>query len=406
VLIFAACVAIFVYGMVSSMLGTINPGLANEFHLDNVQTGYLALAQGLGFVIASVSGGALMDNKGKKIGLLLGLGLESASLFLLANAPGYSAIIVAMVGMGIGAGIILTGANALGSDVSESKRAAVLNFLNVFVGLGGLATPFVAGNLLSGDAIRVAYAGAIITSATFVLHLLTKMPSPIRAASGVSPQASSGVFRRPVLYVFALIIFLYTACEFGIWNWLVKYLISRGIQESSALNILSLGFALGLLLGRVAIAPVLIKIPPLNVVLGAAVLMAVTTYSVLLVSDTKMAAIAVFCTGLAMAPVFPTTLAVLANIFQEGTATAIGFTITCGFTGLTVSSPIIGWLSGTEPKGLGVGLMVLPIVSIVIVGITLILLRSKLGLEGSASGFGPVVSPSVSAERLAGDGSS
>jgi len=386
VLIFAACVAIFVYGMVSSMLGTINPGLATKFHLDNIQTGYLALAQGVGFVIASVSGGALMDRKGKKIGLLLGLGLESASLFLLANAPGYTAIIVAMVGMGIGAGIILTGANALGSDVSESKRAAVLNFLNVFVGLGGLATPFVAGNLLSGDAVRVAYAGAIITSATFVLHVLTKMPTPIRAGSGVPSQGASGVFQRPVLYVLALVIFLYTACEFGMWNWLVKYLISRGIQESSALNILSLGFALGLLLGRVAIAPVLMKIPPLHVVLGAAVLMAITTYAVLQVSDPTKAAVAVFCSGLAMAPVFPTTLAVLANIFQQGTATAIGFTITCGFTGLTVSSPIIGWLSGTDPGGLRTALMVLPIFSIVIVGIALLLLRSKGVPDGGALG--------------------
>jgi len=385
VLIFAACVAIFVYGMVSSMLGTINPGLATKFHLDNVQTGYLALAQGLGFVIASVSGGALMDRKGKKIGLLLGLGLVAAALFLLANAPAYPAIIVAMVGLGIGAGIILTGANALGSDVSESKRAVVLNFLNVFVGLGGLATPFVAGNLLSGNAVRVAYAGAIITSATFVLHALTKMPKPIRAVSSQS-QGSSAVFRRPVLYVLALIIFLYTACEFGIWNWLVKYLISRGIQETSALNILSLGFALGLLLGRVAIAPVLIRIPPLHVVLGAAVLMAITSYSVLQVSDATMAAAAVFCSGLAMAPVFPTTLAVLANIFQQGTATAIGFTITCGFTGLTVSSAIIGWLSGRDPGGLRTALMVLPIFSLVIVGIALLLLRSKAVANGSAMG--------------------
>jgi fucose permease len=368
------------------MLGTINPGLATKFHLDNVQTGYLALAQGLGFVIASVSGGALMDRKGKKIGLLLGLGLVAAALFLLANATGYTAIIVAMVGLGIGAGIILTGANALGSDVSESKRASVLNFLNVFVGLGGLATPFVAGNLLSSDAVRVAYAGAIITSATFLLHVLTRMPAPIQAGAGAPPQASSAVFQRPVLYVLALIIFLYTACEFGMWNWLVKYLISRGIQESNALNILSLGFALGLLLGRVAIAPVLMKIPPLHVVLGAAVLMAITTYSVLQVSDPTMAAVAVFCSGLAMAPVFPTTLAVLANIFQQGTATAIGFTITCGFTGLTVSSPLIGWLSGTDPRGLKTALMVLPVFAIMIVGITSLLLRSKSVPGGSAIG--------------------
>jgi hypothetical protein len=87
-----------------------------------------------------------------------------------------------------------------------------------------------------------------------------------------------------------------------------------------------------------------------------------------------------------MAPVFPTTLAVLANIFQQGTATAMGFTITCGFTGLTVSSPIIGWLSGTDPRGLEMGLMVLPVFSILIVGITLLLLRSKAVPDGSAIG--------------------
>jgi MFS family permease len=99
-----------------------------------------------------------------------------------------------------------------------------------------------------------------------------------------------------------------------------------------------------------------------------------------------MAVFGLFCTGLAMAPVLLTTLAVLSNSFQQWTATAIGFTITCGFTGLTVSSPIIGWLSGTDPKGLRVGLMVLPIFSIVIVGITLLLRRSKAVPVGSANG--------------------
>lgn len=53
----------------------------------------------------------------------------------------------------------------------------------------------------------------------------------------------------------------------------------------------------------------------------------------------------------------------------------------------------------------GVGLMVLPILSIAIVGITLLLLRSKLALDGSGSGFRQVVPASVGAERLAGGGS-
>jgi hypothetical protein len=62
---------------------------------------------------------------------------------------------------------------------------------------------------------------------------------------------------------------------------------------------------------------------------------------------------------------------------QVGTATAIGFTITCGFTGLVVSSPVIGWLSGPDPKGLGVGLLIVPVCSLAMVGLYL-LLRVKM----------------------------
>ena len=370
-LIFAASLAIFVYGMVASMLGTINPGLASQFNLDNVQTSYIALAQGIGLVLASVSVGPLLDRRGKKVGLLLGLGLVAAGLFILANASGYSAMLLSMFILGVGGGITLTAANALGSDVSESKRAIVLNLLNVFVGLGGLATPFVAGNLLSGNAVRVAYGAAILTSVAFLIQVFTKVPAPKPMAG--RREGSAGVFKQPLLYVLALSILLYTACEFAIWNWLPKFLIAQGIPEVRALNILSLGFALGLLIGRVAVTPILIKIPPLTVTLGSAILMAITTYTMLHTTDATTAGIVVFCAGLAMAPVFPTTIALVANLFKHGAATAIGFTITCGFTGLVISSPIIGWLSGTDPKGLGTGLMILPVCSALMVGLYLVL---------------------------------
>jgi fucose permease len=370
-LIFAASLAIFVYGMVASMLGTINPGLASQFNLDNVQTSYIALAQGIGLVLASVSVGPLLDRRGKKVGLLLGLGLVAAGLFILANASGYGAMLLSMFILGVGGGITLTAANALGSDVSESKRAIVLNLLNVFVGLGGLATPFVAGNLLSGNAVRVAYAAAILTSVTFLIQVFTKVPAPKPAAG--QGEGSAGVFTQPLLYVLALSVLLYTACEFAIWNWLPKFLIAQGIPEVRALNILSLGFALGLLIGRVAVTPILIKIPPLTVTLGSAILMAVTTYAMLHTKDATTAGMVVFCAGLAMAPVFPTTIALVANLFKHGAATAIGFTITCGFTGLVISSPIIGWLSGTDPRGLGTGLMILPVCSVLMAGLYLVL---------------------------------
>jgi fucose permease len=377
-LMFAASLAIFVYGMVASMLGTINPGLAARLGLDNVQMSYIALAQGLGLVIASVSVGPLLDRRGKKVGLLLGLGAVAVALFGLANASSYMMIAIAMLVLGVGGGITLTAANALGSDVSESRRAIVLNLLNVFVGLGGFATPFVAGNLLAGDAVRVAYGAAILTTITFLVQLVTKTPAKATPEKKEAQAPTGHIFRNPLLYMIAATTLLYTACEFAMWNWLPKHLIAQGIPEPRALNILSFGFALGLLAGRVGVTPILMKISPLTVTGVAAALMGVTTYLTLSVTDPATAGIIVFCAGLAMAPVFPTNIAIVGNIFKTGTATAIGFCITCGFSGLVLSSPVIGWLAGSDPKGLRTGLMILPVCSVLMLGIYL-LLGLKMG---------------------------
>lgn len=368
-LMFAGCLEIFVYGMIASMLGTIIPGLAASVHLTNAQIGYIALAQGLGLVVASVSVGPLMDRRGKKIGVLLGLLLITASLVALANAHSFATIMVAMFVLGMGGGIVLTGANALGNDVSESRRGTVLNLLNLFVGLGGMATPFVAGNLLHSDAVKIAYTAAILTAVTFLIHLPLRLPSPVpRAAS----QKSREVFRRPILYLLAAATFLYTACEFGIWNWIVKYLITRGIAESTALNVLS-GFAVGMLLGRLFAASLLIKIRPLTVTIAASLLMAVATFSMLHITNPTGAAAILFVVGMCMAPVFPTTVSVVGDIFRHGSATAIGFTITCGFSGLVISSPLIGWIAGPNPNGIGRGLLILPAFSVALLVVFLVL---------------------------------
>ena len=368
-LILAAVLAIFVYGMIAAMLGTILP----SFNFPPEQAGTVALAQALGLVIASVSVGPLIDNKGKKIALVLALAVIAISLFLIANSGGeYDAVRNYMFLLGLGGGILVTAANALASDVNEERRASTLNFLNLFFGLGGLATPFIAANLLGGDAIRIAYAASILTAAVFVLHAVTPMPPPT-GARGFKASEMGQVLGRPALWLLALFLFLYVAAEVGVWNWLAKYLKSRDIPEKTALNILSLGFALGLLIGRVVISRVLIKVAAPTVTLGSAAAMAVTTYLMLQTNDPTMAAIAVFCAGLAMAPVFPTTLAMVGDAFPKATATAMGLVITFGWIGLAVSSPIIGGIAGGSDARLGTALLILPVFSVLMVLVNLAL---------------------------------
>ncbi len=361
-LILAAILAIFVYGIIAAMLGTIMP----TFNLTMVENGNIALAQALGLVIASIAVGPIIDNRGKKTALIAGLAVVSAVLWALPSSTTFGERLFLIFGLGLGGGIIVTGANALASDVNEARRASTLNFLNLFFGLGGLVTPLLAANLFGGDVRQLCYFGAAIGTITLIVHIVTKMPPP-NGERGFKMAELGHILSSPALYLLALFLFLYVACEVGVWNWLQTYLISRGIDKSKALNILSLGFALGLLIGRVVVSRILINVKPSTVTLASAGLMAVTTYLILGTTDPTIAWIGVFCAGLAMAPVFPTTLAMVADAFPKATGTAMGLVITCGWLGLAVSSPIIGSLAGKDSANLGTALLLLPAAAVVMV---------------------------------------
>ena len=372
-LILAAVVAIFVYGMTAAMLGTILPELSSRFQLTPRQNGTIALAQALGLMLASLGVGPLLDDFGKKAGLIIGLGLIGLTLNLLPKVAGYRSIIFLLFLLGCGGGIVVTGANALTSDVGEAHRATALNLVNIFFGLGGLATPFIAANLFKRNWVRLCYTVAGLTLVALLIQAAAHMPPPTGAGRFIFADAGP-VLGRPMLFLLGFLLFLYVGCEVDVWNWLVRHLVEQGVPESRALNILSLGFALGLLIGRAVVSPILISVPPIYVTLAASVAMTVTTFLMLRTRKPGTAAVLVFLAGLSMAPVFPTTLAIVADAFPRMTSTAIGIVITCGWAGLAVSSHLIGAIAGGDPKRIRKALLVIPASSILMIVINVTIL--------------------------------
>jgi fucose permease len=370
-LITAAILAIFVYGMIAAMLGTILPDLSKRYSLSPKQNGNIAMAQAIGLMIGSFFVGPLIDTQGKKLGLLLGLGLVTLALLGLRKAAGFTPIAAFMMVLGAGGGIIVTGANALAGDVKLEalSTAGVFNLLNLFFGLGGLLTPLIAANLFRNDSARLLVFAGGLTLLTLGFHGITEMPPPVGAVS-FQASAVADLLGNPALIALALMLFLYVAAEVGVWNWLARHLIAQGVPEKRALTILSLGFALGLLVGRVAVSPILGTVTPENVLMGSAVLMAVTTYLMLQFASPTVAWAMVFLAGMAMAPVFPTTLAVVNIKFPAMAATATGIAVTAGWLGLVVSSPIIGAIAGDDPKRLKRALLLLPLVSILMIAVS------------------------------------
>jgi len=370
-LIVAAILAIFVYGMIAAMLGTILPDFSQRFNLTPKQNGDIALVQACGLIAASIFAGPLIDSQGTKAGLLLGLGLSALALLLLPRTSGYGTVVLCLLLLGLGGGCIVTGAFALAGSMG-GNTARTFNLVNLFFGLGGMATPFIAANIFKKNATKLCYFAGGIAAVTFLLHAVTAMPT---ATIGYKLSQAGDVVASPVFWLLGAMLFLYVSAEVGVWNWMARHLIAQGVGESRAFNIIGLGFALGITLGRVAVVPVLTSVEPKFVTLGAAALMVITLLVALGSKDATVAGIAVFCAGLAMAPVFPTVNSMAKEAFPQGVqATAMGLCQTFGWTGLAVSSGIIGAIAGGDPKRLKKALLILPLFSVLIVVANLALL--------------------------------
>jgi fucose permease len=381
-LIPAAIAAILVYGMIATVLGTLLPTLLVGDPLSALTTeqkGTLTAISAIGLVISSLAIGPLIDLRGKKTSLVGGIFLITLALFSIPNSRTFGLLALMFFVLNLGGGMVVTGSNALASDVGEEKRGTTLNLLNLFFGLGGFITPFIAGSIFfRSNPVGLCYLVGSICGLTLLLEIFTPMPPPSgRVAFKISDAAR--LITRPALILLSALLFLYVAAEVGIWNWLTSYLVSQDVPKDTATNILAFGFALGLLFGRLIVSGILVKVPAIQVTLFSALAMAVTTYGVLQVHGAVAAGILVFCAGLAMAPVFPTTLAMVGDAFPVGTASAMGIAITSGWLGLVFSSKIIGVIAdqvatpGIPDSGLKTALLVLPAASVLMVVVNLAL---------------------------------
>ncbi len=364
-LILSAILAIFAYGLIAPILGALLPSYA----LTAGQQGTLAMLQAIGLVVASLSAGPFIDIRGNKAALLTGLALVVIALAAAPNAGGYHVLLVVYFVLGFGGGVVVSGSNVLAGAVDPARRGSVLNFLNLFFGLGSIITTYIASEHI--DPAVVCYIIAAITALAFAVNAVTRMPSPL-GKTNFHMSEIPGLLTKLPLILLSLFLFLYVACEVGVWNWLKTYLVDTvHFDPRSAGHVVSYGFAFGILLGRVVVSRVLTRIPALTVTLVVSILMAITTYLMLNLQSSAAITAAVFCAGLSMAPVFPTTLAMSQDAFPRGTATAMSIILTFGWIGLAVSSPIIGALSegGTYRQGL----MLIPVFSVLMVLVNLAL---------------------------------
>ena len=225
-----------------NVLFAVQPLVQDEFHLSNVQIGYLTSAF-LGFyMIAAPFVGPLADRYSRKLIIVLGALFWSGLTLLTAVTHNYTELLIRHTLVGVGEATFVTIAPTFVVDLfSEAKRARILGVFYLAIPVGSASGYLLGGYLGPHHGWRFPFYVAAVPG--FVLALLALfLKEPERGhfdSVKETPERGTilGLVRNPAFLTSTLGMAAMTFSLGGIQVWIPKFLYSERHYTLEAANL-------------------------------------------------------------------------------------------------------------------------------------------------------------------------
>lgn len=356
----------FVFGIILSLPGTVVglPEAAAQFGLALADRGVMISTLFIGLLIGSLLSGPIVDALGQRASLAASAALVAVCLPLFALAATFAAAASALAALGVACAGMNTAANALSSDLFPAERGRRMNVIALMVGLGGLALPTataLAVNVISWRAI--VFSGGAVAALVALAGAVVRAPAvPVRTAGW---GAFADVLRQPGFGWCCVLILFGAATEASLAGWISTYLGSIGFGASAATWALSSHW-LGLVAGRLLFSTRVDRAKAAAIRRAALAGSGCTVLFVLLPAPWVLAL--PFATGLAIAVVVPTTLALAGERYRVNAGTLFGTLLTLAQVGGMVMPALVGAVA--EGFGVRAGVSLVAVNGLVIAAAT------------------------------------
>jgi fucose permease len=292
--------AFFLIGTIQAVIGPLLPVLQRHYQLGAADLSTLVVLRFVAEMAGSYLGGLLISRSFRPMLVASGL-LQVVGLLTISALGPWGWVLVGALLAGIGYGGFSTGFNVMASQV-EGHSVAALNLVNALFGAGSVAGPLLL--VLWPGAGPTGIFAALGLTCLLLTAALAVWPAPTPRLRGSAPGSGAGTFRFGPLALFVAALFVYVGCETGPGTWEASLLAPRlGLSQAALMTSL---FWAALTVGRLVAAALPRRIHPGKLVLWASLLAAA---ALALALDLNLAPTAYVLTGLALAPIFPTTLA-------------------------------------------------------------------------------------------------
>jgi len=139
--------------------------------------------------------------------------------------------------------------------------------------------------------------------------------------------------RRPLLWLLALMLFLYVGAEMGISAWISEFYV-KTFRVSPAVGAMTVStYWLGILLGRLLTSALYRGTRPARALIGFGATAAVCLFVALMSGHSLVAAVMFFGAGLGFSAIYPLGMTLTGQVFNRHQGTAIGVISTGGGVG-------------------------------------------------------------------------
>jgi MFS family permease len=224
-----------------NVLFAVQPLVQDEFHLTNVQVGYLTSAFLLFYMIAAPFVGPLADRYSRKLIIVLGALFWSGLTLLTAVTHTYTELLIRHTLVGVGEATFVTIAPTFVADLfSEDKRGRILGVFYLALPVGSAAGYLLGGNLAPHHGWRFPF--YIAAAPGFLLAIAVMfLKEPERGQFDTlkeTPERGTilGLVRNPAFLTATLGMAAMTYSLGGIQVWMPKFLYSERHYSLEAAN--------------------------------------------------------------------------------------------------------------------------------------------------------------------------
>ncbi len=326
-------------GMGTSSFGVVWPSLADEFGRSTGELGYVTLAYGAGYTVASLLSGRMAARL--SIGsLLMWAALTAAgALTVLAAAPAWILFLLATLVLGAVGGQIDAATNTY---VAVRHGSRAMGFLHGAFGIGAFLGPLLVTMLLYlGLTWRIAFAVLAIGQAAYAIGLrafarsleVSADPEPARTAPGRSQTLGWSV----------ALFFLYAGVASGLGTWTFTYLTeARGFSDTAG-GLIVTAYSIGFTASRLLMGAAGNRVDPARLSRWAAIATVVGVGAFWWSPTMGTGVVALVFAGFAHGPIFPLQMLLTAQRFGPSlAATVVGYEIAAANVGFAIVPGLVG----------------------------------------------------------------